>query len=478
MKNKKRHLQLHKLNKWDYCLLISITLIIVLVMGMLYMYTDNAKKNQVDLIYEVMEQTAYNQKSQFEKFIEDKIQILQALVSYPDIYEMDSERQKEFIKDRARKFGFNHLFVMDTDGWGYYFEENVIRDQHNEEFYQDIMERDVFITKPFYTGTEVVIVTACVSIYDEAGKKVGVLCGAINLESIQQLIAKNEMILGGTSYILDEEGLYVTSQNHEDVYSMKSIYDNENTDMALVKEAFAEKGDKAGTTCLNGTAYQSHITYLKDYNWVILQIIPEERITERFVLLNMIQYVLSFMIIVLIGCMIRIIYLWRRSDKKIYTDPLTGCSSRAACVDLLDILENRRKEQITVVYMDLNRFKWVNDTYGHEKGDELLRVFADVLRQTFGVNGFVGRMGGDEFIAVLLNMTEEEIKDIWKQIEELLVLYSKQLDFPYQMSSSYGYAVRQKGEQMSLNALLQMADKKMYDYKTAQKKKEGEIERG
>lgn len=469
---KKKHLQLEKLNKWDYLLLVGISFIIMWVLGTLYMYTDSAKKNEVELVYEVMEQTAENQKNQFEKFIDDKVQLLQALVTYPEIYEMDTARQKEFIKDRARDLGFNHMFVVDKNGWGYYFEEDVIRDQRNDVFFQDIMGSDVFITQPFYTGTEVVVVTACVSIYDENGDKAGVLCGAINLESVQQMISKNEMILEGLSYILDEEGKYVTSQNHQDVYYMTSIYDNENAELSLIKESFQDKVDKTGTIVLNGITYQSHVTYLEDYKWVILQIIPEGKITERFVFLNRIQYALSFAVVALIGCLVRIIYLWRQSDKKIYTDPLTGCNSRAACIDLMDSLEHKKKEQIMIVYMDLNRFKWVNDTYGHEKGDYLLKLFADILQKTLGINGFVGRMGGDEFIAILLDTTEEELKKMWEQVESLLVSYSKKLDFPYQMSSSYGYAVRKRGEDILLNDLLQMADKAMYEYKIKQKEEE------
>ena len=470
MKRKKRHLQIEKLNKWDYFLLIGIFVVTILVIGMRQIYMSNVKKNQVDLVQEVMQQNAENQKNQFEMFIKDKIHILQALVTYPEIYEMDTKKQNDFLYGRAQKLGFNHIFVVDSEGWGYYFDEDVIKDQHEEEFYHDIMQQDVFITEPFYTDTEVVIMTVCVSIYDDTGNKKGVLCGAINLNSIQQLIEKNEMILDGKSYILTENGIYVTSQSPEDVYMQKSIYDNENTDMTLVKEAFAKKKDMTGMILLNGVRYQSEVTYLDYFNWVMLQIIPESNIIQRFQLFDFIQFVLATAIFVLLGCLIRIIFLWRRSDKKIYTDPLTGCNSRAACVDLLDSLEKKRKEQITIVYMDLNRFKWVNDTYGHDKGDYLLKLFTDVLKRTFGMYGFVGRMGGDEFIAVLLDTNEIEIKKIWEEVEKNMLLCSDKIEFPYQMSSSYGYAIRRKGESTPLQEVLQLADKKMYEYKVEQKK--------
>ena len=184
------------------------------------------------------------------------------------------------------------------------------------------------------------------------------------------------------------------------------------------------------------------------------------------------QYIFLFVIAILIYCIVRIIYSWKKSNKKIYTDTLTQCNSRAACLDLLDRLEENRKQQITIVYMDLNRFKWVNDTYGHDKGDELLKIFANVLMQTLGKEGFVGRMGGDEFIAMLLDTTEEELLQLWQQVEEELLKQSDKLGFPYQITSSYGYAIREKGDKTSLNVILQLADMKMYENKVARKSRE------
>lgn len=470
MKNKKKHLQIQKLKKGDYFLLYSISLIIILVMGMLYVYTANAKQSRIELIQDVMVQTAENQRIQFEEYINEKVNILKVLVSYPDIYKMSPHAQEVFLENRSKELGFTHMFVVDANGLGYYFEEGVIRDQAKEDFFNDVMEHDIFITKPYYTGSGKAIMTACVSIYDENGEKKGVLCGAINLENVQRLITQNEMILDGKSYVLDEDGKYLTSQNLSDVVAKLSIYDSPNSDIALIKEAFAENADKRGSILLNGVEYESSVTYLEGYNWVILQIIPEDKITERFELLNWVQYVLSLAVFVLILCIVRIIYLWRQSDEKIYTDSLTKCNSRAACIDILDYMEAKRKEQITIVYMDLDQFKMVNDTLGHEKGDTLLKIFADVLMQTFGKIGFVGRMGGDEFIAVLQDISEEELQMVWKQVESLLITYSKTLDFEYQMSSSYGYATRLAGETTSLDKLLQIADEKMYEYKKEQKK--------
>ena len=239
----------------------------------------------------------------------------------------------------------------------------------------------------------------------------------------------------------------------------------------MIEEAFVEESDKEGTIVLEGVEYLTHITYLQDYNWAIVENIPVSKITERYEMLDWVQYMLIFIIAALICCIVRIIFRWERSNKKIYTDTLTKCNSRAACLNLLDYLEENRKQQITLIYMDLNRFKWVNDTYGHEKGDELLKVFADVLMETLGKEGFVGRMGGDEFIAVLLDISENHLMELWQQVEAVLSIKSESLGLPCKITSSFGYAVREKGALTPMSSVLQMADERMYENKTAQKRK-------
>lgn len=473
MKNKRNQLQARRLGlkRWDYWLVVGVSLLIILVMFIFNTYSANAKQAQVNLVKDFMAETSESKKDQFEQYVEERIRTLQILVTYSDIYEMDEDAQKEFLFGRSAKLGFSHLFIVNMQGTGYYIDENVHRNQSGEDFFYNIRNNDIYITEPFYTGEGAAIMTACVSIYDKQGKKVGILCGAINLDSIQQLISSNETILDGNSYILDKNGRYVTSQNASDVYNKIPIYQTPNSELSLIEEAFAEKTDKEGTIILDGIEYQTYITYVHDYNWVIVQNIPVSQITERYAFLNWVQYILISVIVVLVCCVTRIIYCWNKSNKKIYTDTLTKCNSRAACLDILDYLEDNKKQQVTIVYMDLNRFKWVNDTYGHEKGDELLKVFADVLMQTLGKEGFVGRMGGDEFIAVLLDVSEQRLMGLWHQVESELSIQSESLGLPCKITSSFGYAMREAGDVTPMSSVLQMADERMYENKTAQKSK-------
>ena len=132
---------------------------------------------------------------------------------------------------------------------------------------------------------------------------------------------------------------------------------------------------------------------------------------------------------------------------------------------MLAYLEKRSYGDISIVFFDLNKFKLVNDTYGHDKGDLLLKIFSKSLKETFGKIGFVCRVGGDEFVTILLNSSEAEIEAAWEKLCEKLHEESKTLDFAYEITSSYGYATRKKGEAGSTEELMKLADERMYQYK-------------
>ena len=62
---------------------------------------------------------------------------------------MDEQAQKDFILGRSKGLGFNHIFVVNMDGVGYYIDEGVHREQGGEEFFYNIKHNDIFIAEPF-----------------------------------------------------------------------------------------------------------------------------------------------------------------------------------------------------------------------------------------------------------------------------------------------------------------------------------------
>ena len=123
---------------------------------------------------------------------------------------------------------------------------------------------------------------------------------------------------------------------------------------------------------------------------------------------------------------------------------------------------------MAILYLDLDRFKEVNDSLGHDVGDELLKAVAERLRKAVRFEAHsVARLGGDEFCAMLEGVADAE------EAENVASRVAKQLGGPYSVgghevssvTASVGVAVRSPGAGSSAGQLLREADWAMYQTK-------------
>ena len=132
---------------------------------------------------------------------------------------------------------------------------------------------------------------------------------------------------------------------------------------------------------------------------------------------------------------------------------------------LIDAADKTTEQDVTLIYLDHNKFKYVNDTYGHEAGDKVLKIYSKSLRKIFGKIGFVGRMGGDEFMVILTGINKDIAKKLCEKLQEVLAVDSKELYFEYTISTSYGIATRARGSYTSIEDVMVEADESMYKFK-------------
>ncbi len=157
--------------------------------------------------------------------------------------------------------------------------------------------------------------------------------------------------------------------------------------------------------------------------------------------------------------------------KSAYTDELTRIHNRRYCIEYMNRIEEAGKLCHTVICFDLNNLKVVNDTYGHVKGDILIKSAAEVIAQTFHQYGIVARMGGDEFIAILETVAPEKIRELTEQFEENIRKKNREIK-DLNMSVAYGYASCEAGE-ARIGKVYQLADDRMYEKKKQMKNSGG-----
>ena len=158
----------------------------------------------------------------------------------------------------------------------------------------------------------------------------------------------------------------------------------------------------------------------------------------------------------------------RLLERMAYMDELTGLSNRRRCEEtLLDL--KQRAIPYAVLSLDMNFLKKVNDSLGHEKGDALLKRFAEMLMEVYGLHGTVGRMGGDEFIVILPEITREEVESLVEHMKATMLRMSVNTT-QLKLSTAYGVAMSDEvGKDQDAHAVYRLADERMYENKRQSK---------
>jgi diguanylate cyclase (GGDEF)-like protein len=149
-------------------------------------------------------------------------------------------------------------------------------------------------------------------------------------------------------------------------------------------------------------------------------------------------------------------------------DDLTGLYNRRGFSDLGEQylkLERRKGRGITMVYLDVDRFKTINDSLGHHVGDRALLKVADILKATFRRSDIIARLGGDEFAVLALETGGENAEVLISRLRERIAEFNELSREPYHLSVSIGMARHDVEMQMRLEDLVTEADGAMYEEK-------------
>jgi diguanylate cyclase (GGDEF)-like protein len=147
------------------------------------------------------------------------------------------------------------------------------------------------------------------------------------------------------------------------------------------------------------------------------------------------------------------------------TDPLTGLMNRHALKEFSGRAFHRamvRDLPITVVVIDCDGFKVLNDTYGHKAGDDVLNLLARSLEDQTRRSDLVARIGGDEFAVVLQDTQLEEARQIMSRVDSGFTLAARNAGYEVGLSIGYGAA---GAECFELDCAIDRADRSMYEHK-------------
>jgi diguanylate cyclase (GGDEF)-like protein len=154
-------------------------------------------------------------------------------------------------------------------------------------------------------------------------------------------------------------------------------------------------------------------------------------------------------------------------------DPLTGLPNRALLADRMSMAllqTQRRGQKLAVAFVDLDGFKAVNDSHGHDAGDHLLITLARRMKQALRDGDTLARLGGDEFVAVLVDLADVDASA--PMLNRLLAAVAQPVHFGQallQVSASLGITFYPQAQEIDAEQLIRQADQAMYQAKLAGK---------
>lgn len=148
-------------------------------------------------------------------------------------------------------------------------------------------------------------------------------------------------------------------------------------------------------------------------------------------------------------------------QRQLYLDPLTQVGNRLQIDEWLhSSLEDAKKDQLSIIFFDIDRFKSVNDRYGHQVGDEVLRKLTHIVQGVLEKHHYFGRWGGEEFI-ILLHVPECEAYAFAEKVRHVIESY--EFDEIGQVTASFG--VTGFNEEDTVDSILFRADQRLYESK-------------
>ncbi len=154
------------------------------------------------------------------------------------------------------------------------------------------------------------------------------------------------------------------------------------------------------------------------------------------------------------------------------SDDLTGLLNRRGFLSLADryLKSIQGKERsFLVAFFDLDGLKQINDTFGHNEGSQAIMETAEILRETFRTSDVLSRFGGDEFVVLAKDISEDGEEIILERLQNNIEAHNAKTKHPYKLSISMGIECYDPQNPTSIDELLRNADQSMYSNKQGKK---------
>lgn len=435
---------------------------------------ENVKKTITDNV----ERQSYH----FYSIIAVQYDYLAAAAAYlGEQEELVSEEAKLLLAKLYEKSGLERVALIEPDGTSHY-DNGEEKDVADRDYFKESMKGNKWFSDPLESVIDKktrVILSVPVYRGDEV---IGVLGGSYDVGALSHLLfediyeeAGSSLIVTGTGEIVawDKEGL--DGQLQEPMrfseYFKKASFVDDGSLVQIIKDFEQQRG---GCKKLRMDGVEQYLSYspLGLNDWMLCYIVQKDTAQESYSFIW--EYEVILMAVYVAAVLALLLMIFRMNARRqsallrdAQIDGLTGAyNKKSTTVEIGSWLESEEHRGLQVfVMLDIDRFKEINDEYGHAAGDEVLRRVGRLLHGYFREGDIVGRIGGDEFAVLMKNVnTIEDARNkaegLCRQFRELRVEECPEL----RVSCSVGLAASPDHGKTYME-LYQYADQALYQTK-------------
>ncbi len=383
--------------------------------------------------------------------------------------ETDPEKMVRYLREIQKRYGTVTSFFVSEYSHNYYHSSGVLKtvspDDPQDQWYFNmpkvLQDYQVNIDRDTADLTSMTVFINY-KVYDYLGNYIGTIGVGLGVKSVKGLIETYQERYGRSIFFTDRQGK---------VTLVGSQYDGPNSIRDIPGlDIYATQILTTPSTSL--TYQQDNHTYyfnsrlVEDFDWYLIVLEKEtagEARIQKTLLVN-IAISLAITTVVLIIAGITIGNYQKRLEAMATTDKLTGLTNR----QMFDFLYKqawkanlRRKTALSILIIDIDHFKHVNDTYGHPAGDQVLQAVAKALAETLRGDDMLFRWGGEEFLALLSDCSIDQARVLAERLRSRVqeqAIYRGEATI--QVTVSLGAAELQEDEEA--DRLISRADQALY----------------